>query len=231
MAEDPTLNFSIAFTLVLALPFVMGSLISSRRHHKPPAKSRVTEQDRAILQLKQQRDKLNQFSRRLDGQLSRERELAKRLLREGKKDKALLLLKKKHCIENLIERSDKQLNVVEQLINDVEFAQIEVDVVNGLRAGNEALKKIHQIMTLEDVERIMDETREAAEYEREIDAALAGNLTPQDTQVAESELEDLLRTMDGELPEVPRHEIPSVPDEEPESRERSRPDRVRVLAS
>nr|3HTU_B Chain B, Vacuolar protein-sorting-associated protein 20 [Homo sapiens]3HTU_D Chain D, Vacuolar protein-sorting-associated protein 20 [Homo sapiens]3HTU_F Chain F, Vacuolar protein-sorting-associated protein 20 [Homo sapiens]3HTU_H Chain H, Vacuolar protein-sorting-associated protein 20 [Homo sapiens] len=38
--------------------------------------SRVTEQDKAILQLKQQRDKLRQYQKRIAQQLERERALA-----------------------------------------------------------------------------------------------------------------------------------------------------------
>lgn len=30
-------------------------------------------------------------------------------------------------------------------VQDLEFAQIEVQVVEGLKTGNEALKKIHQV--------------------------------------------------------------------------------------
>lgn len=51
-------------------------------------------------------------------------------------------------------------------VHDIEFAQIESKVVEGLKSGNEALKKMHQLMSIEDVERIMDETAEAVEYQQ-----------------------------------------------------------------
>ena len=51
-------------------------------------------------------------------------------------------------------------------MHNLEFAQIETKVVENLKTGNEALKKIHQLMSIEDVERIMDETQESVEYQQ-----------------------------------------------------------------
>lgn len=49
---------------------------------------------------------------------------------------------------------------MEKLANDIEFAQVEVDVTRGLKDGNEALKKVNESLNIEDIERILDETRE-----------------------------------------------------------------------
>ena len=42
--------------------------------------------------------------------------------------RAKLLLKKKHYQEKLIEKTDKQLDTVEQLVHDLEFSQVEMQV-------------------------------------------------------------------------------------------------------
>lgn len=60
----------------------MGNLFGK----KSPKQPTVTEQDRAILQLKQQRDRLNQNRRRIEEQLERQREVAKQLLKNGQKE-------------------------------------------------------------------------------------------------------------------------------------------------
>lgn len=60
---------------------------------KSKGKSRITEQDKAILQLKQMRDKLKQYQERIEQQLERERELARDLVKNGKIEYILLLLK------------------------------------------------------------------------------------------------------------------------------------------
>ncbi|KAK6328428.1 hypothetical protein J4Q44_G00004060 [Coregonus suidteri] len=55
----------------------MGNIFGRKR------RTRVTEQDRAVLQLKQQRDKLKQYQKRITLQLEKERNLAKQLLKDG----------------------------------------------------------------------------------------------------------------------------------------------------
>uniref|UniRef100_A0A3Q3H0N0 Charged multivesicular body protein 6 n=1 Tax=Labrus bergylta TaxID=56723 RepID=A0A3Q3H0N0_9LABR len=161
----------------------MGNLFGKKKQ------SRVTEEDRAVLQLKQQRDKLRQYQKRINLQLGKERLLAKQLLRDGKKEKALLLLKKKRYQEQLLEKTENQIGNLERLVQDLEFAQIEQKVIDGLKVGNSCLKKMHEVMSIEEVERIMDETQDAIEYQRQIDDMLAGSLSPEDEDAVLAELE------------------------------------------
>lgn len=108
----------------------MGNLFGKKQAKKPAA--RVTDQDRAILQLKQQRDKLKQYQKKVLAQLDRDRDVARKLLQEGKKDKAKLMLRKKKFQESLLEKTDGQLDNLEKLVHDLEFAQVEHEVVKGL---------------------------------------------------------------------------------------------------
>ena len=78
----------------------------------------------------------------------------------------MLLLRKKKYQESLIDKSQKQLENINQMIQDVEFAQIETKVFEALSDGNQALKCLHQFLTLENVESILDETQEAIQYQR-----------------------------------------------------------------
>lgn len=55
---------------------------------------------------------------------------------------------------------------IERLTADLEFAQVQQQVLEGLKTGNEALKKIHEVMTIDEVERIMDETREGVDKQK-----------------------------------------------------------------
>uniref|UniRef100_A0A3Q3WC38 Uncharacterized protein n=1 Tax=Mola mola TaxID=94237 RepID=A0A3Q3WC38_MOLML len=151
--------------------------------------SRVTEQDKAILQLKQQRDKLKQYQKRITLQLDKERLVAKQLLKDGRKAKALLLLKKKRYQDQLLDKTESQISNLERMVQDIEFMQIEMKVIEGLKVGNDCLKSMHEIMSIEDVERILDETQESVEYQRQIDEMLAGNLTQEDEDAVLAELE------------------------------------------
>lgn len=60
----------------------MGALFG-RPKQKSSGPSRVTDSDRAVLQLKQQRDKLKQYQKKIQASLERERLLARQLLQEG----------------------------------------------------------------------------------------------------------------------------------------------------
>ncbi|PZC86539.1 charged multivesicular body protein 6-A [Helicoverpa armigera] len=204
----------------------MGSLFGK---HKKPA-SRVTEQDKAVLQLKQQRDKLKQYQKKIELNLERDRQLAKKLLDEGKRDRAKLLLRKKKYQEKLLQNTDNQLEKLEQLTHDLEFAQVEVQVLDGLRVGNEALKKVNEILNIDEIEKILDETREGIEKQKEIDELISGQLTEEDDDAVEAELEAILDVGD-QLPDVPTEDLPEVAKErEPEKPQRVKKTPVKIAA-
>lgn len=186
-----------------------------------------------MLQLKQQRDKLKQYQRRIGLQLEKERLLAKQLLSRGQRDKALLLLKKKRYQDQLLDKTENQIGNLERMVQDMEFAQIEIKVIQGLKVGNECLKKMHEVMSVEEVERIMDETQDAVEYQKQIDDMLAGSLSQEDEDAVLAELEALAQG-DVELPEVPGDQLPVDPEatEKKPERERSRkkPEREMLAA-
>uniref|UniRef100_A0A671RPM5 Charged multivesicular body protein 6 n=1 Tax=Sinocyclocheilus anshuiensis TaxID=1608454 RepID=A0A671RPM5_9TELE len=189
----------------------MGNLFGKKKA------TRVTEQDRAVLQLKQQRDKLKQYQKKITLQMQKERQLAKQLLKDGKKEKALLLLKKKRYQDQLLDKTENQISNLERMVQDIEFAQIEMKVIfEGLKVGNDCLKKMHEVLSLEEVERIMDETHDSIEYQKQIDEMLAGSLTQEDEEAVLAELEAITQgEADLELPEVPGEELPEVPEQEP----------------
>ncbi|XP_053156845.1 charged multivesicular body protein 6 [Hemicordylus capensis] len=187
----------------------MGNLFGRKR------RSRVTEQDKAVLQLKQQRDKLKQYQKRIFLQLERERTVARQLLKDGKKEKAKLLLKKKRYQEQLLDKTENQISNLEHMVQDIEFTQIEMKVIEGLKIGNECLNRMHQVMSIEEVERIMDETQEAVEYQRQIDEMVAGSFTEEDEDAILAEL-DAITQEQIDFPEVPSEPLPEkIPETSP----------------
>ncbi|XP_071443473.1 charged multivesicular body protein 6-A-like [Hetaerina americana] len=183
--------------------------------------SRVTEQDKAVLQLKQQRDKIRQHQKKIENNLERDREFAKTLLKNGKKEKALLLLRKKKYQEQLLSKTDGLLNNLENMVQDLEFSQVEMQVLDGLKAGNEALKKVHEILSVDDVERILEETREGVEKQREIDELLSGALTAEDEEDVMNELREITQSEEEieKLPDVPT-DLPVTEEAETEKQKR-----------
>lgn len=121
---------------------------------------------RAILDLKNQRDRLHQYQRRITVLTDRETEIAKECLARDDRRRALLALRRKKYQESLLEKTDGQLAQLEQLTGQVEFALVQKDVLFGLQQGTKVLQTINQEMGgIEGVERLMGETEDARAYQ------------------------------------------------------------------
>ncbi|KAF9244590.1 Snf7-domain-containing protein [Melanogaster broomeanus] len=149
---------------------------------------KITPQDRAILDLKLQRDKLKQYQKKIQGILDREHQIAKAHLAAGDKDRAVIALRRRKYQQSLLIKTDGQLENLEQLVSTIEFSLIEVSILHGLKQGNEVLKEIHREMSIESVEKLMEETQEAREYQREIGDLLANRLTLEEEDAVQAEL-------------------------------------------
>ena len=84
-----------------------------------------------------------------------------------------MLLRKKKYQEGLLTRTDGQLDNLQQLVQDLEFAQVEQEVVKGLKIGNDALKKANAMFSIEEIEQIMEDTAEAIDKQKEINDLIA----------------------------------------------------------
>ena len=117
--------------------------------------------------MKVQRDKLQQYQKRITAITDRETQIARECLRNNQKDKALLALRRKKYQESLLTKTDQQLAQLQALTSDVEFALVQKDVVFGLQQGTAVLKEIHKEMGgLEKVEMILEESAEAHAYQK-----------------------------------------------------------------
>ena len=90
--------------------------------------------------------------------------------------------------------------------------------MDGLKTGNDALKKANEMFSIEEIEAIMDDTAEAVAKQREIDDLISGQLTPEDEDDVLKELEALADLEEAEatnasgddvkLPDVPTADLP-----------------------
>jgi len=87
--------------------------------------------------------------------------------------------------------------------------------LHGLKQGNEVLKEIHREMSIESVEKLMGETHEAREYQREIGDLLANRLTLEEEDAVQAELLELQAVTLEQAEPVPYDKLPSVPTEQP----------------
>ena len=74
----------------------------------------------------------------------------------------------------------------------IESAQVNVQVMESLKIGNESLKKLNDIMSLDAVEAILSDHEEEIEKQREIDTLLAGEFSQSIDDELESELKSLM---------------------------------------
>lgn len=163
----------------------MGNLFGITRRRAPV----VTAHDRAILQLKQQRDKIRIYQKRTEADLEKNKDLALKLFQNGHKDRALIVLRRKKNMEAILGRTDQQLETLEQLVNDIEYTQIEVSVIEGLKVGSEALKQLNSLMNVDDIQQMMEDNEEAAAKQREISEILSKTSERYDEQELLDELE------------------------------------------
>ncbi|MBZ3871305.1 Charged multivesicular body protein 6 [Sciurus carolinensis] len=130
------------------------------------------------------------------------------------KEWAKLLLKKKQYREQPLDRTESQIRSLEAMVQSIEFTQIEMKVLEGLQVGNECLNKMHQVMSIDEVERTPEETQEAVQYQQQRDELLAGSFTQEDEEVILEELDAIGAGCDPqeqlELPEVPSEPLPET---------------------
>lgn len=114
--------------------------------------------------------------------MDREEAIAKQHLEAGRKDRALVALRRRKYQQGLLVKTDGQLENLQQLVcvsvhsalsakfslkvSTIEFSLVEASVLHGLKQGNEVLKELHKEMNPESVERLLEETAEAQAYQR-----------------------------------------------------------------
>ena len=122
----------------------------------------------------------------------------------------MLALRRKRYQESLLSQTDTQLEQLQKLTSDIEFAAVQKDVMFGLQQGTAVLKQIHAEMGgIEHVEKLLADNEEARAYEREITDILGGQLSNAD----EDEVESELRALDSEVngPILGTEDLPNAP--------------------
>ncbi|XP_010931425.1 vacuolar protein sorting-associated protein 32 homolog 1 isoform X2 [Elaeis guineensis] len=130
----------------------------------------------------------------LQKKISGEVEKAKDYTKAKNKKAAIQCLKKKKLYEAQIEQlGNFQLRVHDQMIV-LEGAKATTDTIDALRTGSSAVKSIQQSLSIDDIEKTMEQANEHTENMRQIQEALAmpvGAAADFDEDELEAELEDL----------------------------------------
>lgn len=199
----------------------------SHAFHSSTKKPIVTPHDRAILDLKIQRDKLQQYQKKIELILIKETDIARTFLANNQKNKALLALKKKRYQQQLLDKTDAQLITVEQMVSQmrhltwihfqcqsIEYALVERRVVEGLKHGNTILKLLNHEMNVDNLKMLMEDTADAIAYQnvneaiwmflthlwyQEMETLLGSSLSADDESGVLKELDSLVEASKLEL--------------------------------
>lgn len=182
----------------------------SKKSKKRKHNDEITDVDRAVLSLKTQKRKLNSDRKRLEEVIEKNLAAVKELLAQKDKTKALLALKKKKMREDQLKNVDNWLLHVEELLNTIEFSQQQDSVIAALKVGSDALKDIQKEITMEDIDRLTEDTEEAKAYLEEVQQALG-----RDSAEDIAELEAELKAIEDEFVEKEKKDFPHVPETQP----------------
>lgn len=204
----------------------MGGCVSKKGQVENVADAEE-EKDRAILNLKREKIRLQKYQSQQESIAERELQTAKELVRKGDKKKALIVMRQKKQREVIIEKTANMISNYETQINDIETAHQAIEMAKNLEQTNALLKQMTELMPVEEVERIMDENAEQQDKLNEIESVLYQNMNKEDMEAADEEYEALLQQIVGE--DEGNEEQPADEQEEQEP-EAQRPARVAVAA-
>jgi charged multivesicular body protein 6 len=186
----------------------MGGLFSSGKE-KPKA---VTQNDidQHVHELKILRDRYTRYRRQQEALRDAEISQARACAQQGKIERAKFLLRQKKLREKYITQADQSIENLESQINQVSTAQMNVEYMKELDATNQLLKKLNDLMPLEQVEGILEENREQAQRIEEIGRIVQQDLDPESTRAAEEDYDRMLQELGIGEPEAEGEEPPEV---------------------
>lgn len=177
---------------------------------------RVTDLDRAILQLKTQRRLLEGAAARTSRLVEREREAASSAVATGSGERnrqlALAALRRKKLHEIRLATVDSYLLNVESALAGIDDARATASVASALRSGADALKSLRASTPLAEVDAILEDSRAAAEYEASMATLLADAGTGLDASQEESVEKELEALVSSEEEREAREEAAVLPE-------------------
>jgi hypothetical protein len=187
----------------------------------------ISATDRAILDLKNARDRLMKYKTNLERDEKKLLLRAKELHTQGQKNMALQLLKLRHFKLNEVDQVEKQLLNVLQLVETINSTQNEHEVLRAMKTGKDTLERMHQEITVDHVLELMDDIREQHQIESEISTLIGGAFTALDDSEIEADMVALEKELQEEakiqqqsqielekenlqLPDVPTTKLPET---------------------
>ncbi|KAH0492333.1 hypothetical protein TgHK011_007291 [Trichoderma gracile] len=178
----------------------------------------------AILGLRSQLDMLQKRERHIQNQIEEQEAVARKNVNTNK-TVAKAALRRKKMAEGTLDKTIAQIATLEQQINAIESANINRETLAVMEKSSQAIQSIHQGLTPEKVEEIMDKISEQNALSDEIVNAITSNTIGEqvddaqlDAELAELQQEQLDEQMlsAGNVPVADAvHKMPSPSRAEP----------------
>ncbi|KKA29657.1 hypothetical protein TD95_002819 [Thielaviopsis punctulata] len=155
----------------------------------------------AIVGLRSQLEMLQKRERHLQAQMGEQDAIARKNVTTNK-NAAKAALRRKKAHEHSLEQTLSQIATLEQQVNAIESANINMETLAAMERASQAMKQIHGKLTPEKVDQTMENLREQNALSEEIVSAITmGSLIdPTDEMDLEDELEAMQQEqLDGEL--------------------------------
>lgn len=155
----------------------------------------ISEMERSIFTLEETETSLSTVIDKLETDINDLNVQIKQCLKDGKKQNAKILLRKRHILEKNLEKKSNVIENVQEILQKIHDTQKDKDVLSAYKIGADALK--HGLagsgITLDTVDDILEEMKEQIEVHDEIQTGLGASV--KDIIVDEAELEDELKDL------------------------------------
>merc|ERR1712157_285015 len=123
---------------------------------------------------------------------------------------------RKHKLNEVANVENQLLNVME-MVDKIEGKEREIDLLQALKAGKDALEHLHKEISVDEVIDLMDKVGEQVEVERQINDAIEQGVVGL-SDIDENEVEEELKKLENEMgvekekqEEETTLELPEVP--------------------
>lgn len=149
----------------------------------------------AILGLRSQLEMLQKREKHLENLMAEQEAIAKKNVTSNK-NAAKAALRRKKLHEKNLEQTQNQIIQLEQQVYSIETANINQETLYAMDNAGNAMKRMHDGLTMEKVDTMMDKLKEQQQLAEEIATAITS--TPLGEQPDEDELENELDELEQE---------------------------------
>ena len=160
------------------------SNVPQRMPDSGAGKDRISDNDKAILDVKGRMRTLRTYEQKLVQQDKEATDKIKELIKAGQKERAIIHLKKKKFAEAETRKLEGAQIKLQETILAIESAQADLQVFAALKEGDAVIKDLHQKVSIADWEELYADHKENMEV-REMEIEMFGEALNDDDLAAE----------------------------------------------